>query len=270
MTEKINPSLIKMANAMLKGHLGEAAELAKEGFVPAAAVKASQGMPPGAPMPPAAPMPPQAPMPPGAPMPPAGPTPAAGPMPPGGAPMDPSMMGGAPPMDPSMGGMPPGGGQMVAVSLEDLMMLFQQISEQQGAMRAEEDALAGPNEGDEPPTTNKQIGARIDALDEKVDMLLSAITGGMAPGAEGGAPMGGEEIPPELMAAMGGAMPPDVAAEGAPAAMGAPMPAEAAVGAPAPMLPSGMGGMPVSASGNGGMKKSAAMSVSKLAARLKR
>lgn len=279
--DKINPSLVKMAHSLLEGHMDEvvaaAGELQKEGFVPLSAIKASQGMPPGAPMPP---QPPQPPMAPGAPMPPAGPTPAAGPMPPGGMPPDPSMMGGMPPggmpPDPSMmGGAPPGGGQMIAVGLEDLMMLFSQIAEQQGAQAAEADAMEGPNEGSEPATTNKQLGQRIDSLDEKLDMLLQAI--GMPAGGPGGemggmGGAGGEEIPPELAAAMGAVPPPDVAGGMPPEAMGAPMPPEMAAAAPTPMVggPPPGGGMPVMASDNGGMKKTAAVSVSKLAARLRR
>lgn len=272
MTERINPSLIKMANEMLKGHLDEALEavdeLQKDGFVPASAMKMAQGMG----MPPGAPMPPQAPMPPGAPMPPAGPTPAVGPMPPGPAgvppaPPDAAMMAGQPPMDPMAGGGMPAG-QPIVVGLEDLMMLFSQIVEQQGAAKAEEDAMAGPNEGETSPTTNKQIGARIDALDEKLDMLLSMLGGGMAPGAEGGAPPMGEEIPPDLMAAMGAVPPADVAGGGMPpAAMGAAMPPEAVAGAPMPMIP---GGMPVSASKGNGMQKASAMSISKLVTGLRR
>jgi hypothetical protein len=148
-------------------------------------------------------------------------------------------------------------------------MLFQQVAEQQGAAKAEEDAMAGPNEGDEPPTTNKQIGQRIDALDEKLDMLLSALTGGAGgmPGGEEGMPPAGEELPPDLMAAMGAVPPADAAGGMPPEAMGAAMPPEAAAGAPTPMIP---GGMSVAASGNGGMRKAGAMSISKLAARLKR
>lgn len=189
-------------------------------------------------------------------------------------PPDPAM-GGMPP-DPAMGGAPPGGGQMLAVSLEDLMMMFDQIVQERGGAGGGEPGMEGPNEGEEPTTTNKQIGARIDALDEKLDMLLQALGGGMPPGgemgmppgAEGGMPPGGD-IPPELMAAMGGAMPPDAGGM-PPAEMGGPLPPEAVAGAAPPMLPGGTGGMPVMASGNGGMKKAAAMSISKLVTQLRR
>ena len=75
-------------------------------------------------------------------------------------PPDPAM-GGMPP-DPAMGGAPPGGGQMLAVSLEDLMMMFDQIVQERGGAGGGEPGMEGPNEGEEPTTTNKQIGARID------------------------------------------------------------------------------------------------------------
>jgi hypothetical protein len=176
-----------------------------------------------------------------------------------------------------MGGGAPGG-QPIVVGLEDLMMLFSQIAEQQGGGGGApegEPGMEGPNEGAESATTNKQLGQRMDAIDEKLDMLLQALTGGVGmpggeagmPGGEAGMPpAGGEEIPPDLMAAMGGQMPPDVGGGMPMGEMGAGMPPEAMAGAPTPMLPA----MTPMASSNDGMNKSAAMSISKLAAKLRR
>jgi hypothetical protein len=211
--KQVNPAMINIAKEAIEALLSDDGHT-KAGFVPGDTFKAAQpGMDPnmmgvappgGAPMPPGggAPMPPA---PPGAPMPPAPPAPPGAPMPPEAG-MPP---GGAP------GGAPAGPeGDMVAVNMEDLVALFEQISN------------AGTGEGDnEPTTTNVRIGERLERLEGKMDDLASLLTqvmgiggqgGGEPPAAEGGAMPPEGEIPPDLMAALGGGAPPGMAPEGMP------------------------------------------------------
>lgn len=253
--EKLNPEIIKQALVLLH-ELANEEEGVKEGFAPAADIKAAQGMPPGMPpgmdpammgMPPGmdpammgAPMPPAPPMPPGPPVPPAPPAPPAPPPPEAGA-------GGPPPE----GG---GEGQVVQLNAEDLMEMFQLI--------AAEMSKGGPNEG----ASTLSVGKRIDALEEKLDQVLNIVGGepgseppiGDVPPSDAGSEPPIDSVPPGLEDALAGAPP---------AAMGAPMDAGAAAGQPMPMVPGG--GMVASAAA-GMDKASKAQAISELAAQLRK
>lgn len=217
-----DPTLVKKAHERL------IAAMSKEGFAPTAGIGAAPpqgGMPMdpsmggGAPPPAAPPMDPAM---------------AGGAMPPGAPPMDPAAGGGAPPM--------PGGEQMppVQVSLEDLMALFAQISQEVGG------GGGAPNEG-APDTSG--------ALDEIMSRLegIETALGIGGPAGGGAGPMPGE----------GGAMPP-MPPEGALPPMGEAMaPMMDATAAPMP-------GMPVAASDDGQIKSGKAEKIGDLVAKLRR
>lgn len=264
MEQKVNPAMISLAKQAVEALTGGDGHT-KEGFVPGDTFKQAQpgmdpaamgGAPPGgAPMPPGggAPMPPA---PPGAPMPPAPPAPPGAPMPPeaGMAP------GGAP------GGAPAGPeGNLVTVNMEDLVALFEQIAGQEGT-----------GEGDnEPTTTNVRIGERLERLEGKLDDMVSLLSqvmgiggpGGEPPAAEGGAMPPEGDVPPDLMAALGGGAPPGMAPEGVP------MDPAMAGGMPTPQAMPGPG-MQVQASDDTGDEdapaQSSAMSIATLATQLRK
>ena len=165
----------------------------------------------------------------GAPMPPAGAMPPAGGAP---MPMDPSMAGGAPPMPPG-GEMPP-----VMVSLDDLMALFAQISQETGGGGGGGAPAAG---GEDVSSALEDIGKRLEAIESALGLAGGAE---VPPGAAGSMP----PIPPIEMPPMGEAMPPMMDATAAP-----------------------MPGMPVAASGGDGQVKiGRAEKIGDLVAKLRR
>jgi hypothetical protein len=226
MSKGFDASLVKKAHAQLQK------ALKKEAFAPAAGI----GAPPpqgGMPMDPAMAGG-------GAPMPPAGAMPPAGGAP---MPMDPAMAGGAPmPMDPSMAGgappMPPGGEMPpVMVSLDDLMALFAQISQEMGGGGGGAPAAGG----EDVSSALEDIGKRLEAIESALGLAGGAE---VPPGAAGSMP----PIPPVEMPPMGEAMPPMMDATAAP-----------------------MPGMPVSASGGDGqVKVGKAEKIGDLVAKLRR
>ena len=192
--EEFDPRLVQRAHDQLTK------ALAKEAFAPAAGI--AQAPPQGGmPMDPA--------MAGGAPpMPPAG----------GGAPpMDPAMAGGAPPMDPAMAGgappMPGGEGAMppVQVSLEDLMALFAQISQEVGG--------GGGGGGGAPNEGSPDVSGALDDIGSRLEAIEGALgLSAPAPGpAEAGAmpPMPEAPVMPD-MPPMGEAMAPMMDATAAP------------------------------------------------------
>lgn len=232
--EEFDPTLVAKAHAQLMK------AMEKEAFAPAAGIGQAPPMDPS----------------------------MAGGMPPAGGgapPMDPSMAGGAPPMDPSMmggappmppgagggmppgaeGGMPPGAeGQMppVMVTLDDLLALFSQISQEMGG------GGGAPAEG------GADVSGALDDISKRLDAIEGALGlsegGGMPPGAAGAmppmpemaAPPAAPEMPP-----MGEAMAPMMDATAAP-----------------------MPGMPVSASADGQVKIGKAQKIGDLVAKLRR
>jgi len=189
------------------------AAMTKQGFTPAGPT----GMPPAGPPPAGPPMPPAGAPPAGAPMPPE----MAGGMPPG-APMTPEMAGGMPP-----GAPPGGGGEMpIMVNLQDLISIFQQVSEASNASQAAADV---PNE-DAPKMADqlKKLNDRLDGIESLIGGLLGGGGGGEAmpplpPEQAGAAPLVSEAPP------MGMPMPP------MPEATAAPMPAMGPMGGMTPM-----------------------------------
>ena len=119
----------------------------------------------------------------------------------GGAPMDPAMAQGAP-MDPAMAGGAPAdpamaqGGTPITVTLEDLVMLFQQVATEMGG-------AGGGGEG-APNEPSPDVTKALDKISQRLDAIEEAIGGGgpgagpAAPGDVGAAP----EIPPEVAAMM--------------------------------------------------------------------
>jgi hypothetical protein len=163
--------------------------------------------------------------------------------------------------------------------MEDLVGLFEQI------------AGSGGGQGDnEPTTTNMKLGERLEAIESKVDDIASMLAQVMGLGGEGsGAPPGEAgsmppegELPPELLAALGGgAGAPIVGAEGAPMppemAGGMPPPEALPGGMPPGMMPGGAPGMEPPGMPPGGMIAQAsygttksALTVSELVARLRK
>ena len=194
--------LLKLANA----RIDEEIFAEKRGFTP----MGPQGSPPQA-------------MPQGG-MPPMGQPPMGG-----APPMDPSMMGGAPPMDPSMMGGAPPGGTPVQLTMEDLVQLFAMVS--QGGMPGGDMGAGGPppmpaemapNEPEKPKGgKGKAQEGKLEAIEAKLDALLTLLGGGAPGGAAappdlglGGAPdsmgtgAGGEIPPPPIPDAAAGMMPP--------------------------------------------------------------
>ena len=192
--EEFDPTLVE------KVHKGLMAAMSKQGFAPAGGI--AQAPPQGAPMDPAMggapPMDPA--MAGGGGMPPMDPAMAGGGMPQGAPPMDPAAGGGAPPM--------PGGEQLppVQVSLEDLVALFAQISQESGGGGA-------PNEGT--PDTSGALDEIMTRL-EGIEGALGIGGGPAAPPspAEVGAMPPTAEMPP--MPQMGEAMAPMMDATAAP------------------------------------------------------
>ena len=142
------------------------------------------------------------------------------------------------------------GGQPILVDLNDLMQLFQSISAEGGG--------GGGMPPGEPTETNVEIGKRLDSIESSIadlaEMMQSLVGGAPAPGGAAGA----EPPPQELIDAINAG-----AAPGSEASMGAPLPPEAAAGVAGP------GAMPVSASSINGSTKTAALSIGRLAQRLR-
>jgi hypothetical protein len=177
--------------------------------------------------------------------------------------MDPSMGGGMP-MDPAAGaaGMPPGGQQVVQVTLDDLMQLFMMLSggaapgqmpgQMPGQAPAQQPAQpAQPAQGEKPKSSKANTDAKLDQILQLLQQAMgvpAAPAGGAAPApapapAPGGnalAPMGSgmampEGVPPPVMPdpSMMGGMPPGAPPQQAPGMTVA----AAYVPSPAPVLP---------------------------------